>query len=143
MKFVKLEIEPKMDPIFTENWMKEDVDVVLGKLVKMYGFNDVYRCIGFCDASEHEWGSDYYYILYDGIIDNIIFASAACGVDSLENSMSDEDYNNVLKKVRSDSFDLNIENKFERIKHRSVLMTRSIKTNDRFALYKSKLFWDI
>ena len=114
MKFVRSLIEPKANPNFSEKWIKKEVDEALGNLVKMVnGYPDVYRCIGFC-AAEDDLGSDYYYILYDGISESVIFFSALVEIDLLKNSLSNSEYGKILERVNNESIDLKITNIYEK-----------------------------
>lgn len=147
MKFVRSLIEPKTNPHFPEKWIKEEVDETLGNLVKIVNkgrhlYPDVYRCIGFCNA-EDDFGSDYYYILYDGISESVIFISALMEIDLLKNSLPNSEYSEVLEKVSNDSIDFRITNTYEKSRYRTDLIKKSILSHNNFSLYKNRLFWDL
>jgi hypothetical protein len=143
MKFVRSLIEPKANPNFSEKWIKKEVDEALGNLVKMVnGYPDVYRCIGFC-AAEDDLGSDYYYILYDGISESVIFFSALVEIDLLKNSLSNSEYGKILERVNNESIDLKITNIYEKSRYRTDLIKKSILSHNNFSLYKNRLFWDL
>jgi len=143
MKFVRSLIEPKANPNFSEKWIKKEVDEALGNLVKMVnGYPDVYRCVGFC-AAEDDFGSDYYYILYDGISESVIFFSPLLEIDLLKNSLSNSEYGKILERVNNESIDFKITNIYEKSRYRTDLIKKSILSHNNFSLYKNRLFWDL
>lgn len=142
MKFIRTEPQSSEYEDFKEEWIKEEVDMTLGKLVIVNSDKDIYRCIGFCSALD-DYTSDYYYILYDGINDSFLFYSAVGSVDLLENKYDKKEYINILSKIKKESKDLKIEDD----KDRSIFRTNHIKKcvvgHIQFSLYNHKFYWDL
>jgi hypothetical protein len=141
MKFIRTNFKPTPNSEFTETWIKEDVDRVLGKLVKVDSFG-VLRCIGFCSALD-DFSEDYYYILYDGLDDVMVFRSAVEKAELLEEKVSKDEYIETLEKIKRESVDFNINDKLDRVKFRTNIMVKYIVSQTKFSLYNNKFFWEL
>jgi len=141
MKFIRTNFKPTPNREFTETWIKEDVDRVLGKLVKVDSFG-VLRCIGFCSALD-DYSEDYYYILYDGLDDVMVFRSAVEKAELLEEKVSKDEYTETLEKIKRESVDFNINDKLDRVKFRTNIMVKYIVSQTKFSLYNNKFFWEL
>ncbi len=147
MKFLRIESKPSKYQDFKEKWIQEDVDRVLGKLVvddtpKIGASSNIYRCIGFCSALD-EISGDYYYILYDGLNDQILLYSAVGNVELLENRTDKKEYIEFLEKIKKESADLKIIDIAERRRFRNQHIKKCVEGHIQFSIYNHKLFWDL